>query len=220
MIFLDLDGTICESNQKITPEMKVTLRKLDDFVVVSGATKAKMEEQLDGLLCPLMAQSGNETELWTNTLTPAEVKEVSAHIKKIDEWLEPHRTDIKVDMIQNRGCQISLSITGHDAPIEIKKKCDPNKNFRQWLLVAYPFVSETLKCSIGGNTCLDYTHKDGDKGHNIARYIKEKGLDPKECVYYGDGLFPGGNDESVMGVIKTIEVSNPQDLLAKLLDIG
>jgi hypothetical protein len=29
-------------------------------------------------------------------------------------------------------------------------------------------------------------------------------------------LFPGGNDESVIGVIKTQSVDNPEDTLAKL----
>ena len=35
--------------------------------------------------------------------------------------------------------------------------------------------------------------------------------DKDECVYFGDGLYPGGNDEAVIGVIETIPVVNHLD---------
>lgn len=195
--------------------MKLALQKLGDFVVVSGATKEKMLEQLDGLECFIMAQSGNDCALWTNELSAYEKGEVQRHMGLYKEWLEPwHKT---ADMVQDRGCQISVSLTGHNAPLSLKQSCDASKQFRQWILLAHPFESKTLKCSIGGNTCLDYTRKDGDKGSNVSRYVREKGFDRNQCVYYGDGLFPGGNDESVIGMIPTVPVNNPQDLLEKLL---
>ena len=39
------------------------------------------------------------------------------------------------------------------------------------------------------------------------------GWKKEECVYFGDMLFPGGNDESVIGVIDTEAVENPDDTL-------
>ena len=40
-----------------------------------------------------------------------------------------------------------------------------------------------------------------------------------ECVYYGDALIPGGNDESVIGVIETIPVVNHRDTYRKLQEL-
>ena len=32
--------------------------------------------------------------------------------------------------------------------------------------------------------------------------------DINECIYFGDSLFPGGNDETVIGIIDTVAVQN------------
>ena len=51
---------------------------------------------------------------------------------------------------------------------------------------------------------------------NLKRYMKYHKLDPNECVYYGDALYKGGNDETVIGVMKCIKVKDPEDLIKKL----
>lgn len=213
-IFCDMDGTICKSRQVISKETKEVLSKLPQFAVISGASRQQMEKQLDGLPCLILAQSGNDTDLWQNTLTEKEKKEILEHIDKVKQWAEPY--DDKVVLLEDRNCQISYSFRGMDAPADYKARFDPDKKLRQFILQEYPFNSETLKCLIGGTTCFDYIRKDGDKGHNIERYIKEKGLIKEDCIYYGDALFPGGNDESVVGIIKCVEVKDPEDLMEKL----
>ncbi len=213
MIFLDMDNTICESRQVISPQMKEALEKLGDIVVISGGTKERIEQQLDGLKCEILAQSGNETPYWYNKLTEGELKKIYAHINSLKNWWEPFSD--KVELIQNRDCQVSLSLAGHDAPMDYKKRFDPERLFRRWLLMEYPFKEENLKCAIGGTSCLDYTK--ASKGENLKRYLKLKRLKAENCIYYGDSLFPGGNDESVIGVMPTIQVSNPQELLEKHL---
>lgn len=192
--------------------MKAELEKLGDIVIVSGGTKERILSQIDGLKCDILAQSGNEAPGWYNKLSPSEVKEIYKHIESLKEYWEPYNEHVQ--LIQNRDCQISLSLMGHDAPTDAKKRFDPDRIFRRWLLTAIPFKSKKLRCAIGGSTCLDYTK--GSKGDNIARYIKEKGLNPDDCVYYGDSLFSGGNDESVIGVIPVIAVKNPEEMLALL----
>lgn len=206
-IFSDLDGTITDSRQKISQEMKRLLSNFN-LIVISGASRGQMEYQLNGLECDIMAQSGNDTSLWQNKLTDDEITEIYQHISKI--------TLVGKDMIENRGCQIALSLVGHHVPIEEKKSFDPTKKIRKAILKKYPFKSRTLICKVAGTTCLDYTNKNGTKGKNIARFIKEKGWKKKDCVYFGDALFKGGNDESVIGVIRTVGVANPTELLKKI----
>ncbi len=40
-----------------------------------------------------------------------------------------------------------------------------------------------------------------------------------ECLFFGDALFPEGNDETVIGVIETIQVENPDDCYQKLVSM-
>ena len=208
-LFFDLDGTITESRQKITKEIKDFLSQLPNLIVISGASREQMEYQLDGLKCITLAQSGNDTPLWQNKLSKEEKHEIYKHIFSLDWCIEPF-------MIEDRGCQLSPSLIGHKAPTNIKKKFDPDQKIRRKLLKKCPFISRTLICRIAGTTCLDYTRKNGDKGHNLERWIKENKLNKEDCVYFGDALFQGGNDESVLGVMECVEVKDPQDLLVKI----
>lgn len=210
-IFLDMDNTVTESRQKISPKVKEFLNKLESpLYIVSGASRQQIEYQLDGLPCTILAASGNDTPLWKNKLTEREFEQVYKHI----DYFAPTNPD--EDLYDNRGCQLSYSFLGHNADIQYKKNFDPQQKIRQAILKQHPFKSKTLTCRIAGTTCLDYTHKNGTKGKNIARWIKENKLNKKDCIYYGDALFKGGNDETVIGVIKTVAVKNPQDLCKKI----
>lgn len=212
-IFADLDGTICLSKQKIAPEMKKMLSKLEKpLIVVSGASRDQIEYQLDRLPAIILAQSGNDSPLWKKPLikNDNERHEISEHVNWINgaKYLTPR--------LSIRECQHTYSFTGHNAPQDIKNAFDPTREKRQKILKDYPFKSKTIECRIAGTTCFDYTRKDGTKGKNIAHWIKENKLKKKDCIYYGDALFKGGNDESVKGIIKCVSVTGPQDLLCKL----
>ena len=208
----DMDGTVCESRQLISKDMERKLLKLatnnKDVFIISGASEEQMEKQIPSFYFQFLSQSGNFTPLWKNYLSHKEEGEIMTHIVSL--------MPIKRGMIENRGCQISLSLTGHNAPIEKKKNFDKDQQIRKNLLKAHPFKSQTLTCRIAGTTCIDYTSKNGTKGKNIKRLIKEMGWNKNECIYFGDALYKGGNDETVIGVIKTVKVSGPQDLLKKL----
>src|SRR3990167_7851367 len=201
--FIDMDGTLTESREDISYEMIKLIQYLKlthDIIVVSGAEKERMIKQLKGLNCILMAQSGNDTIFWQDKLNNKEINEIYQHIDKI-VCIEP-------DMLQNRGCQVSLSFTGHHANIEKKKMFDPDGIVRINILKEFPFISETLEVRVAGTTCLDYTRKNGTKGKNIERLIKHLEWKKEDCVYFGDKLMKGGNDESVRGVIDCVEVAN------------
>lgn len=206
-IFLDLDGTVTESRQKIKQDMRDALALLPHTIIISGAARTQMEFQLDGIgISYLMAQSGNDVPgFWFDKLTPEQEDEIFQHISQV--------TIIKDDMIENRGAQITLSFTGHHAPIEIKKNWDTHQSKRKAILRQSPFVSQTLTCRIAGTTCFDYTRKAGTKGKNIQRFIELVGWAKDDCVYIGDALFKGGNDETVINVIPTIAITDPTDTI-------
>jgi hypothetical protein len=63
----------------------------------------------------------------------------------------------------------------------------------------------------GGTTTFDFTIAGKHKGFNIMRLIEKEGWKKEDCVYVGDALFPGGNDETVIDVIATHAVNDPDE---------
>lgn len=220
-LFFDLDNTVTRSRSKITPELKELLSTTPHTVIiVSGAVCSQIAWQTDGIICYKLGQNGNhaltpdDAVLWEERLSKADEETIHAHIHSIQRtWPVTDENDL----VQDRGCQISYSLLGHKENLEKKEAFDPYGEVRKKLLSAYPFESNDLDVKIGGTTCLDYTAKGKHKGFYVARLIHQMAWDPEECIYFGDMLFPGGNDESVIGVIKTQAVENPEDTLAQLI---
>lgn len=212
--FFDLDGTICESRQIISSEMKDKLFSLkESLVVISGAESERIKKQMDGVPCIIMGQNGNDAPEWENKLTDEEEKEIHQHLEKISKvFLYP----VDEETTHHRGCQISFSFVGHNAEIKCKKRFDPSKKYRNFILKKVPFKSKTLIVRVAGTTCLDYNRKGNLKGDNLKRYMKLHNLNKKDCVYYGDNFDKGGNDESVLGVMECVKVASPQELLKKI----
>jgi len=215
----DLDGTITESRQEMKPETFKALCSLEceTVSVISGASTEQIKKQL-GKFQPkfILAQSGNDTKFWKNELTKDEIVEIMNHIDMINASYPEYFLTVK-DLIQNRGSQLAFSFIGHNTNIEDKKAFDQQGNFRRTVLDTVPFNSNSLEVRVAGTTCLDYTKKDGTKGKNIEKLIKELNWNKEDCIYFGDALEPGQNDETVIGVIETVKVKNPEDLIEKLI---
>ena len=214
----DLDGTITESRQTIKPETFKALCSLEceDVSVISGASKEQMKKQL-GTFKPryILAQSGNDNKFWKNELTQEQKTEINKHIASIKEAYPEYFLN-ETDLLQDRGSQVALSFIGHNANIQDKKAFDQQGDFRREVLNNIPFNSEDLEVRVAGTTCLDYTIKDGTKGKNIEKLIRALNWNKDECIYFGDALAPGKNDETVVGIIQTVEVKDPEDLIEKL----
>lgn len=222
-IFFDVDGTVTESRSKITKEMYQALLRLSqdhDIIFVSGASKEQMLFQTDGFPATYMAQNGNDTPYWKNEISADGVFEIETHYLKIMLCaLGKGEISSDDDLVEHRGSQISLSMVGHHAPLEIKKAYDPDKKKRKALLKKFPFKSDKYEVVIAGTTCFDYFLKGMNKGHNVWRMIKEKNWRSDECIYFGDSFFKGGNDETVKEVIKTVKVDGPDDLMKYIVGL-
>ncbi len=218
-LFFDLDNTLTRSRSPITKKMRERLESIPlDIAVISGAHVDQIQKQLDGFECFVMGQNGNHTifdgkELWRYTLNPDKVIEIMDHISTLPRtWPVPDENDL----LENRGCQISYSIYGHHAPVEEKERFDPDQKKRKGLLSAHPLISDSVEVKIAGTTTLDYTRKGRHKGYYVTQLIKHLGWNKDECLYFGDMLHPGGNDETVVGVIDTEEVKDPEDTYERI----
>jgi len=213
-----MDNTITDSRQEMKPEMFKALCSLEceDVSVISGAKKEQIEKQLGKFQTDfLLAQSGNHTKFWKNELTKEDKEEVLNHISILRTSYPEYFLD-ETDLLQDRGSQMAFSFLGHNANVDDKKAFDIQGDFRKEVLNTVPFNSNNVEVTVAGTTCLDYTRKDGTKGRNIEKLIKELNWNKEDCIYFGDRFKPGQNDESVIGVIETVEVKNPEDLIEKL----
>jgi phosphomannomutase len=221
-LFFDMDGTVTPSRSKIDPKMKELLASLPATVaVISGSHNDQMAFQMDGLPVIQMGQNGNHViypelgELWFDALTKAEKDEIMEHANTV--WAAcDHEVPDPDDIFEDRGSQISLSLYGHHADPALKKAFDGDFKKRKSLMERFPFVSNNVEAKLGGSTCIDYFRKGKNKGFNIDRLITQMEWDKDSCVFFGDALFPGGNDETVVGVIDTIAVTDPEDCYQKL----
>lgn len=222
-LFFDMDGTLTESRSLIAVESARMLFILDqgyDIVIVSGATQGQILVQIPTALSfSTLAQNGNDVQSnrllqpvkWRNELNWMQKYKV---FSLINHLLVGRSKEDLADLVEDRGGQISYSGTGHHAPLEQKCVYDPDCELRiQQIEDDWAWFKEIetygIKWAIGGTTCIDfYLHS---KGENIARYVKEMGWKPEECLYIGDALFPGGNDETVRGVIPVRQVENPAE---------
>ncbi len=224
-LFFDMDQTIAPARQPILPEMYSLLHELpQDIIIVSGQEVDKIMWQSNELPSFTLGQNGNHAtdvennELWNIPLDDAHRAEIMRHIEAIVAILG-HDLNHDWSPIEDRGAQITFSPIGNTAPVEHKMTYDPDRRKRDALLAQIPFESEELIVKIGGSTSLDYIHKDRHKGTNVQKLIDLMSWNKDECVYFGDGLFPGGNDEAVIGVIETVPVTDHEDTYRKLREL-
>jgi HAD superfamily hydrolase (TIGR01484 family) len=213
-LFFDMDKTIAPARQPILPDMfNLLSSRREDIIIASGQLNDKIEWQSNGLRSIKLGQNGNHaedydgTELWNDPLTETERAEILVHIDKLINEL-PEAPNPDWNPIEDRGAQITFSPIGNTAPVELKMAYDPDRSKREALMEKVPFESETLCIKIGGSTSFDYFPEHRNKGTNVQRLIDLKGWHNGDCVYIGDGLFPGGNDDAVIGVIETISVED------------
>jgi len=225
VIAFDMDDTLTDSRSLISDKMQEELKTLclmgKEIVIVSGASLEQMIKQIPWLGeegCPayILSQSGNILTRFGNTMWE----------RKMDWWQQlncmEHATRLMSvfgvppsveyqDLVENRGCQITYSAIGAHAPLDKKREFDPGRTKRKRMLSIISFDFPGLVAKIAGTTSIDYTFSDGTKGDNIEKLRKLLKRKKSECLYVGDALYPGGNDESVVGVWDTIEVGNPED---------
>lgn len=224
-LFFDLDKTIAPARQPILPEMfELLSKRSEDIIIVSGQLVEKIQWQSGGLKAYRLGQNGNEaatpeeTELWYTPLTEPQRVEILTHISELIGLLD-FTPNPEWNPIEDRGAQITFSPIGNTAPVALKMAYDPDRKKRDSLLEQMPFNSDEVVVKIGGTTSIDYFNKDNHKGTNVAKLIQLQGWNKDECIYFGDGLFPGGNDEAVIGVIETVAVEDHIDTYQKLTSL-
>ena len=231
LIVFDLDGTLAESKSSLDAEMATLLSALLGVVkvaVISGGNWPQFEKQLLSNLShdkhlrklSLLPTCGTKfyhyesgwEQLYSEDFTDEEKRKIISSLKQVIELSDFTVEKIWGEVIEDRGSQITFSALGQQAPIEEKKKWDPDFTKRKKMKALLDNLIPEFSVRLGGTTSVDVTKPGIDKAYGIRKLRDIHGIGIQEMIFVGDALFPGGNDYPVeeAGVV-SIRVKNPNE---------
>ena len=233
--FFDLDNTLTPSKSHIESAHVPLLQKLCErahVVVVSGHG----EQDIRKHLAPVsdffvLGQNGNRavlkdgTVLWNRALSVDKKAAALAFITEAREELKRTGVVTEVqnenDIVEDRESQIAFSLIGHHLDQSLKNAFDPDFMKRRTLMAAMTkggalkrLNDGGVEARIAGTTNIDLFELGKNKGFNVGAFIEKMSWPKDECRYSGDARCPGGNDETVVGVIPTQPVKDYRDTYA------
>jgi len=231
LIVFDLDGTLAESKSPLDAEMATLLSALLVIVkvaIISGGNWPQFEKQILSNLphdkhlrnlsllptCGTKFYQYNSTweQLYAEDFTDQEKEKIISSLKEVstDSGFEAAKTWGEV--IEDRGSQITFSALGQQAPIDEKKKWDPDFSKRKTMKASLDLLIPAFSVRLGGTTSIDVTKPGIDKAYGIRKLRDTLGIAIDEMIFVGDALFPGGNDYPAKeaGVV-SIQVKDPTE---------
>jgi phosphomannomutase len=239
IIAFDLDGTLAESKRAITSAMADILKKLIKqkiVVIISGGSFKQFQTQFlppfsaDDFLSTygsrliILPTSGSQhygydslEKQWQLIDKEPLAKDIREKAKELFEEviasgsydIPPHPYGPRVE---DRETQVTFSGLGQEAPIEEKMLWDLDKKKRQKIKDYLEPRLHDATILINATSSIDILPKGFNKAVGLSRLLVERGLEKKDMVFVGDGLFPNGNDYAVHEAnIQTISVSGPEE---------
>ena len=226
-IFFDLDNTLTRSRTLMAPAHQELFKELcaqKDVIVVTGGQVSQIQKQIPPAFTGeyiALSQSGNYavakdgSVLWSEQFSPEQKTAILGLIQAIRDEQKLVVQD-ENDLVEDRGSQISYSLIGHHEDTGKKEAFDPGATKRLAILETHKEGVLKLRqvgadVRPGGTTTFDFTIAGKHKGFNITRLIEHEGWRKEDCLYIGDALFPGGNDETVIGIIPTQPVKDQNE---------
>ena len=231
LIVFDLDGTLAESKSALDAEMANLLGRLLKIVkvaVISGGDFPQFERQVlanlqhderlqDLSLLPTCGTKFYRYEsgwkkLYSEDFSAAEKEKIIGSFKQVIASSQLGIEKTWGEQIEDRGSQITFSALGQHAPLDEKKKWDPDFSKRQKMKPQLEKLIPGFSVRLGGATSVDVTKPGIDKAYGIAKLRDVLGIAIDEMMFVGDALFPGGNDYPAKqaGVV-SIQVRDPNE---------
>ncbi|MFY9955815.1 HAD-IIB family hydrolase [Bradyrhizobium sp.] len=231
LIVFDLDGTIAESKSQLDNEMSALLRDLLSIVnvaVISGGNWPQFEKQLVSNLprdanlenLSLLPTCGTKfykfgsawEELYSENFTNEEKAKIIGSLHEAIGSLGFNTEMVWGKPIEDRGSQITFSALGQEAPLDEKKKWDPDFSKRKQIKALFDKSIPEFSVRLGGTTSVDVTKQGIDKAYGIRKLRDILGVAISEMIFVGDALFPGGNDyPAIEAGVVSIQVREPDE---------
>ena len=231
LIAFDLDGTLAESKSPLDAKMASLLADLLGIVqvaVISGGDWSQFEDQLLSNLphderlkrLSLLPTCGTKFYQYTGDWEPiysedfdqAERTKILGSLRKAIASAGFQVAKSWGEDIEDRGSQITYSALGQQAPLNEKKRWDPEFTKRKVIQSILADLIPEFSVHLGGTTSIDVTRQGIDKGYGIRKLRDTLGIAIKDMLFIGDALFPGGNDYPVREAgAMSIQVEGPHE---------
>lgn len=231
LIVFDLDGTLAESKAAIDADMAERLTALltvAKVAVISGGDWPQFQKQvlahlpkgkkLQNLyILPTCGTKFYQYKtgwklLYAENFSDAHKKKI---ISALNEAVDASGYKAKKtwgETIEDRGSQITYSALGQAAPLDEKKKYDPDFKKREKIKKHLDKLIPECSVNLGGATSVDVTKKGIDKKYGIHKLRDVLGISIKDMIFIGDAIFPGGNDyPAKQAGVFSICVSDPNE---------
>jgi len=237
VIIADVDDTICESCQQISPEMAKQISRMIKngykFAFISGTKNSDLMKMISSIIKEehhllgttgtnyILIKDGNPEVKYNLSFTIEEKKEIFNALEELIVEFNINSMTTKEDQLQDRDSQITLSAIGRNAPSIMKRNHDPDGIKRAtWVKYLRNFLSKgKYDIKVAGTTSIDITRKGLDKEWGIRKFSKFNNINFDEILFFGDKIYPGGNDYPATRIVDCIAVKSPQDTLNKLKNL-
>lgn len=222
LVAFDLDDTLAHSKSEISDDTASALLELLEVrpvCIISGGRFEQFQSQLlahlpaddrlAGLhLMPtcgtqyLRWQGGTWVQIYAHELSAEERQRcftaLEEESRRLGFWGDD--ADVFGDRIEDRRSQVTYSALGQAAPVGLKKEWDADGRKREQLRAAVASRLPGLEVRAGGSTSIDITQQGIDKAYGIGALAEQEHLDPRDILFVGDRLEPGGNDFPVLAL--------------------
>ena len=209
VVAMDLDGTLTQHKQHLTPENRAALEALGrkyKLLMVGAGQVMRIFLQLEEFPLDVIGNYGlqygkynaetGELDIVRDLSFPCDRESIERRVTLLRE--KYGFTRFAGDNVEYHpsGC-LTFPILGTKAQLADKLAFDPDRKKRRAI---YRDVCETFSdyvVFVGGSSSFDMAPKPYNKRYALEEYCKENGLRHDEVVYIGDDYGEGGNDESV-----------------------
>jgi len=213
LIVFDLDGTLAESKAAIDNEMAKRLAALltvAKVAVISGGDWPQFEKQVLAHLpegarlknLSILPTCGTKfyqyrsgwKQLYAENFTADQKKKIINALNEAVDASGYKVTKTWGDTVEDRGSQVTYSALGQTAPLDEKKKYDPDFKKREKIKKRLDKLIPEFAVNLGGSTSIDVTKHGIDKKYGMHKLHQVLNIKISEMIFIGDAIFPGGND--------------------------
>ena len=210
LIAMDLDGTLTQHKQPMSPRCRETLVKLGEkykLMMVGAGQVYRIFNQMEHFPIDIIGNYGlqyatynpdtKDLDMQRNETLPTADRETIE--RKVTALREKHGfTAFAGDNVEYHpsGC-LTFPILGTKAVQADKLAFDPDRSKRRKIYAEVCEAFSDYCVFVGGSSSFDMAPKPYNKFFALDLYCKEHGLAHENVLFIGDDYGTGGNDESV-----------------------
>ena len=210
LIAMDLDGTLTQHKQPLSPEARAALTALSrryKLLMVGAGQVQRIFQQMEKFPIDIIGNYGlqygtyneetGEMDIRRNLMLPQGNRdEIEAKVTALRE--KYGFTGFSGDNVEYHpsGC-LTFPILGTRAKQEDKLAFDPDRVKRRRIYAEVCEAFSDYVVFVGGSSSFDMAPKPYNKYYALDLYCRENGIAHDEVLFIGDDYGTGGNDESV-----------------------